>query len=273
MSELKGDVLFESGIAKCEKQEFEEAIELFKRALVEDPLKHEAMYNIACCCAILRQTEEALRYLDRAIKADVGCLSWAETDTELDGIRDNPGFKDVLERNDPTRKTSLGGEGVTSAEVDEQRQNVEAHAREKEERETQRAVEEAMKAALRKRQLGRVGALLVTLSGVVLTIFGAYSLWAFFPGLPLIAWGCFLYGMKYVEPLNAQADAQATDVVFNQDIDSDTEPETQTDVGMDAEMGMMEDIPEFSGLEEDADDPMNGPAAFISSPRSSEEAP
>ncbi len=107
MSSLKAKVIFDRGLVQFHKNEFESAVELFREALMEEPNYPEALYNLSCAYGVLGNTEDALIFLDRAIKLDVHCLDWAKEDVEFDGIRKDPAFQKILERNDPVRKRSV----------------------------------------------------------------------------------------------------------------------------------------------------------------------
>jgi tetratricopeptide (TPR) repeat protein len=96
---------FEQGLACALEDQVEEAAELFREAIEEDQDYPEALYNLACCCALLGLRDEAVRHLDLAVKLDPDCRDWAEEDEEFDSIRDDEMFIKVLEQNDPFRPT------------------------------------------------------------------------------------------------------------------------------------------------------------------------
>ena len=108
MANMRAKVVFDRAFVQFHKNDYQSAVELFKEAIMEDPHYPEALYNLSCCYAILGQNEDALVYLDRAIKLDVSCLDWAKEDVELDSIRSTQEFQKVLARNDPVKKRHMG---------------------------------------------------------------------------------------------------------------------------------------------------------------------
>ena len=101
MPKLKAKAHFDQGLALFHKKQLDKAAELFREAILEEPNYPEALYNLACCYAMLGQRDNALVYLDRSIKLDLKCLDWAGQDMEFDSIREDEAFVQVLESNDP----------------------------------------------------------------------------------------------------------------------------------------------------------------------------
>ncbi len=79
------------------KRDYRGALELLAQALERDPAYVQALYDAACCHALLGDTDNAVEYLLRL--ADIGDkeamerLRKARKDKDFDGIRDEPGFK------------------------------------------------------------------------------------------------------------------------------------------------------------------------------------
>jgi len=79
------------------KRDFEGAIVLLDQALSRDPASVQALYDTACCHALLNDGENAAEYLQRL--ADMGTrqslkkLRKARTDKDFLGIREYPGYK------------------------------------------------------------------------------------------------------------------------------------------------------------------------------------
>lgn len=69
-SDLTSEELFEQGMAALEGAEFDEAIELFGQAAVEDSTNAQAWFYLAVCYYETRQAELAEEALNRAIVAD-----------------------------------------------------------------------------------------------------------------------------------------------------------------------------------------------------------
>jgi len=109
---LQAKVLFDRALIQFHKKKPDKAAELFKEAVLEDPSYAEALYNLACCYAMLGQRDDAIVYLDRAAKLDQQCIDWAKEDPEFDSIRDDEAFQKILHVND------LAGESGTSGNSD-----------------------------------------------------------------------------------------------------------------------------------------------------------
>ncbi|MFZ2029196.1 MAG: tetratricopeptide repeat protein [Vitreimonas sp.] len=78
--------------------EAERAREWAKRALLFDPDNLRMHYNVACGMATLRDTETAIALLTELLpKVHGGWISWMRTDTDLDPIRDDPRFGELLD--------------------------------------------------------------------------------------------------------------------------------------------------------------------------------
>jgi serine/threonine protein kinase/Flp pilus assembly protein TadD len=78
--------------------ETEKARDWNRRALAMDPDDPSVLYNIACAFALEGQKSEAITTLGRAIDHGFGHWKWIEHDTDLDSLRDDPAFVDLLAR-------------------------------------------------------------------------------------------------------------------------------------------------------------------------------
>jgi len=78
--------------------ESEKAREWNRRALAMEPDDPSVLYNIACCFAMENQTEEALAALNKAIDQGFGHWRWIDHDSDLNSIRNEPGFQELLAR-------------------------------------------------------------------------------------------------------------------------------------------------------------------------------
>jgi hypothetical protein len=69
------------------------------RALVEaHPQYAELFYNLACCESLAGRTTDAVDHLRHAINMSERVRAYAEDDTDLDPIRDEPAFRELLGR-------------------------------------------------------------------------------------------------------------------------------------------------------------------------------
>jgi Flp pilus assembly protein TadD len=69
-----------------------------RRALAMDPDDPSVLYNIACAFALEDQKAEAIATLRKAMDHGFGHWKWIEHDSDLDSLRDEPGFKELLAR-------------------------------------------------------------------------------------------------------------------------------------------------------------------------------
>ncbi len=69
------------------------------RVLVEaDPQYAELFYNLACCESLAGRTTDAVDHLRRAITMSERSRAYAKDDSDFDPIRDEPAFKELIER-------------------------------------------------------------------------------------------------------------------------------------------------------------------------------
>ena len=78
-------------------KDYERSLEEYRRLLQGDfPRKAGIHFNIACNAALLGRTDEAIDHLREAIEADPQAAELARTDTDLDSIRDDPRFAELI---------------------------------------------------------------------------------------------------------------------------------------------------------------------------------
>ena len=75
-----------------EAGEPERGVELFLQALESHPGNANVLYNLACFESLAGHGEAALGHLTEAIELDPRMLGWAQTDSDFDAIREEPGF-------------------------------------------------------------------------------------------------------------------------------------------------------------------------------------
>ena len=75
-----------------------EAEEWMSTSLTNSPSNSELIYNAASFYSMAGDTKKSLDYLKQA--AETGCfnLSWLEQDSDLDHVRNNPRFKEIIEK-------------------------------------------------------------------------------------------------------------------------------------------------------------------------------
>jgi tetratricopeptide (TPR) repeat protein len=88
------------GHAQRNLGDYEAAIEATENALrveVGEKEYNKAYYNLACYNALLGRNEEAIDYLKIALENDESLKEWAREDSDLDALRDDPGFEFLVE--------------------------------------------------------------------------------------------------------------------------------------------------------------------------------
>lgn len=78
-------------------KEYERSIELYQQLLEGGfPRKAGILFNIACNEALLGRADDAIDHLRAAIEADEQVLELVRTDTDLDPIREDPRFAELM---------------------------------------------------------------------------------------------------------------------------------------------------------------------------------
>jgi tetratricopeptide (TPR) repeat protein len=89
---------FNLGKAYYELGKHQEAIESFKQAIRIDPDDALAHYNLACCYSLLGNVSKALKSLGKAIDLGFDNIKHMESDSDLDGLRDEAGYKKLINK-------------------------------------------------------------------------------------------------------------------------------------------------------------------------------
>jgi adenylate cyclase len=56
------------------------------------------LYNAACVYSLLGNIDIGIDYLDRAVTSGFAFREWIENDSDLDNIRDDPRFQEIVDR-------------------------------------------------------------------------------------------------------------------------------------------------------------------------------
>ena len=83
--------LYESG-------EYAEAADRGRQLVEAHPQYAGLFYNLACCESLASRTTDALDHLGRAIDRSERFRSYAKDDSDFDPIRDEPAFRELIER-------------------------------------------------------------------------------------------------------------------------------------------------------------------------------
>ena len=102
MSGDKARFQFDQGLQFFQKGDYARASTFFKDAIFEQPEFLEALYNLACCCSVLGDKDNALVYLDRAVRLNMHCMDWAKEDPEFDSLKEDPLFRQITKMGEPT---------------------------------------------------------------------------------------------------------------------------------------------------------------------------
>jgi tetratricopeptide (TPR) repeat protein len=79
-----------------EAGEYAEVVERGREAIEADPSYGLLHYNVACCESLTGQTTEALEHLRKAIELSELFRDYARNDSDLDPIRDDPAFQELV---------------------------------------------------------------------------------------------------------------------------------------------------------------------------------
>jgi tetratricopeptide (TPR) repeat protein len=77
-------------------KEYDKATEALQELLAENPEDGVVLYNLACTASLNGQSAQAIEYLRRSVELEDRFRELARTDTDLDPIRDEPAFKELV---------------------------------------------------------------------------------------------------------------------------------------------------------------------------------
>jgi len=87
---------FDQGLSFFHKGEYDKALSFFEEVIYDEPDNSEALYNLACCCSMTGQKDNALIFLSRAVRLNPHCQDWAQEDHEFEAVRNEPTFKRLV---------------------------------------------------------------------------------------------------------------------------------------------------------------------------------
>jgi tetratricopeptide (TPR) repeat protein len=73
-----------------------EVVECLREVVAANPQYGLLFYNLACCESLTGQTADALVHLRRSLELSEQLREFARTDSDLDPIRDEPAFKEMV---------------------------------------------------------------------------------------------------------------------------------------------------------------------------------
>lgn len=83
-------------VSLCRIGRVEEGLRWAERALELDPEDAGVAYNAACLYAVVGETDRAMAHLQTAVSAGFGNRDWLERDPDLDKIRTEPRFQQIM---------------------------------------------------------------------------------------------------------------------------------------------------------------------------------
>ena len=83
--------------ALVEHGDKERAMQWAERSLAIDDDNPDTLYNLACSYALMDEPERALDCLERANLEGMSIARWAENDSDLDSLRDDPRFQTLMD--------------------------------------------------------------------------------------------------------------------------------------------------------------------------------
>ncbi len=87
---------FDSGIRLLQEKKFDESVAAFKKCIELRPDDPTAYYNIACAFSLKGDADKAFEWLERAIDKGFDDVGHMARDTDLDPIRKDPRYKDMI---------------------------------------------------------------------------------------------------------------------------------------------------------------------------------
>ena len=85
------------GVLLIHERNYPAARSTLEKAIRLKPGYVDPYYNLACFYALTNQPEEGLRYLKRAVSIDPQVKEWAMEDADLEKLRDQPGFGNIVD--------------------------------------------------------------------------------------------------------------------------------------------------------------------------------
>jgi tetratricopeptide (TPR) repeat protein len=85
------------GIQYLDLGRLERAEREFKQVLELEPDNEVGWYNLACTYARWGKVDLALEHLERAVELGFDDVTHMESDTDLDNVRDDPRFRQILD--------------------------------------------------------------------------------------------------------------------------------------------------------------------------------
>lgn len=87
-------------IQLLQAKKFKDSIDLYEKILRTNPKDSTALYNLACAYSLMGNKRKAIEYLRMSVAAGYTNFGHMERDTDLDSIRGEKGYKELLKKRD-----------------------------------------------------------------------------------------------------------------------------------------------------------------------------
>ena len=90
-----------------EIESLDSAMQWAERSLAIDGDNPDTLYNVACCYALMGESDHALDCLEQASLRGTSIAEWAENDSDLASLQDDPRFHTLMESfkvHEPSKK-------------------------------------------------------------------------------------------------------------------------------------------------------------------------
>jgi Flp pilus assembly protein TadD len=125
-----GAYWFNRGYALHQADHYIEAIEAFSNSIGLGYRQATAMYNVACGYALLNDKENALFWLERSLAVGFDRTDLLKTDSDLDPLRSDPRFREIVQKVSFTKKEEKPGKDKTVSRLEDAVNNFELLRRE-----------------------------------------------------------------------------------------------------------------------------------------------
>jgi Flp pilus assembly protein TadD len=125
-----GAYWFNRGYALHQADHYIEAIEAFSHSIGLGYRQPTAMYNVACGYALLNDKDNALFWLERSLAVGFDRTDLLKTDSDLDPLRSDNRFKQIIQKVSFTKKEEKPGKDKTVSRLEDAVNNFELLRRE-----------------------------------------------------------------------------------------------------------------------------------------------
>ena len=125
-----GEYWFNRGYSLHQSDQYIEAIEAFSHSIGLGYRQATAMYNVACGYALLNDKDNALFWLNRSLAAGFDRGDLLRDDSDLDPLRSDSRFKEIVQKVSLTKKQDKPGKDKTISRLEDAINNFERLNRE-----------------------------------------------------------------------------------------------------------------------------------------------